>query len=82
MNGDKLYNGKVEQSLKDNPVPLTKSVIQMKCPRCRKGHLFVKKNPYVLRNSLNMPDFCLVCRQDFKIEPGFYIGALWASFQL
>lgn len=29
-----------------------------------------------------MPDNCLVCRQDFKIEPGFYIGALWASFPI
>jgi succinate-acetate transporter protein len=29
-----------------------------------------------------MPDSCLVCGQDFKIEPGFYIGALWTSFPI
>ena len=29
-----------------------------------------------------MPDRCPVCHQDFKIEPGFYIGALWASFPI
>lgn len=29
-----------------------------------------------------MPDRCPVCNQDFKIEPGFYIGALWASFPI
>lgn len=29
-----------------------------------------------------MPDHCPVCHQDFKIEPGFYIGALWTSFPI
>lgn len=29
-----------------------------------------------------MPDRCPVCGQDFQIEPGFYIGALWASFPI
>ena len=29
-----------------------------------------------------MPDRCRVCHQDFTIEPGFYIGALWASFPI
>ena len=29
-----------------------------------------------------MPDRCLVCNQDFQIEPGFYIGALWTSFPI
>lgn len=23
---------------------------------------------------------CPICQQDFQIEPGFYIGALWTSF--
>jgi hypothetical protein len=25
---------------------------------------------------------CPACGQDFKIEPGFYIGALWTSFPI
>ncbi len=29
-----------------------------------------------------MYDSCPVCNQDFKIEPGFYIGALWTSFPI
>lgn len=29
-----------------------------------------------------MPDRCPVCNQDFQIEPGFYIGALWTSFPI
>lgn len=27
-----------------------------------------------------MNENCTVCQQDFQIEPGFYIGALWTSF--
>jgi uncharacterized protein (DUF983 family) len=58
------------------------SIIRMKCPRCRKGNLFVKRNPYSFKEALNMPDRCHLCNQDFKIEPGFYIGALWTSFPI
>jgi hypothetical protein len=31
---------------------------------------------------MEMPDRCAVCHQDFMIEPGFYIGALWTSFPI
>ena len=31
---------------------------------------------------MQMPDRCPVCNQDFQIEPGFYIGALWTSFPI
>lgn len=82
MNDGKQENSKVEQPSKTSPILLVNSILGMKCPRCRKGHLFVKKNPYVLRDSLKMPDSCPVCGQDFKIEPGFYIGALWTSFPI
>lgn len=27
-----------------------------------------------------MHEDCPICQQDFQIEPGFYIGALWTSF--
>ncbi|MCF2444786.1 DUF983 domain-containing protein [Dyadobacter sp. CY345] len=58
------------------------NVIRMKCPRCHRGMLFTKQNPYSLNDGLKMPDNCPVCGQDFKIEPGFYIGALWTSFPI
>ncbi|MBK6834779.1 MAG: DUF983 domain-containing protein [Bacteroidetes bacterium] len=58
------------------------SIITCKCPRCRQGNLFVEKNPWVYRTMLTMPDNCPVCNQDFKIEPGFYIGALWTSYPI
>jgi uncharacterized protein (DUF983 family) len=58
------------------------SILRFKCPRCRKGNLFAKSDPYSTKGSLDMPDRCPVCGQDFKIEPGFYIGALWTSFPI
>lgn len=66
----------------DVGVSLIASVVRMKCPSCRKGRLFTSKNPYVFKNSLKMPPRCPVCEQDFQIEPGFYIGALWTSFPI
>jgi hypothetical protein len=54
----------------------------MKCPRCHHGNLFTKRNPYSLKGGLDMPGHCPACGQDFKIEPGFYIGALWTSFPI
>lgn len=58
------------------------SVLHLKCPRCQEGNLFLYKNPYNLKKCLAMPDRCPVCNQDFQIEPGFYYGALWASYPL
>ena len=58
------------------------SIIKCKCPHCKQGNLFIEKNPWVYSSMLDMPDNCPVCNQDFKIEPGFYIGALWTSYPI
>lgn len=58
------------------------SILRLKCPRCHKGNLFVSRNAYNLKYMLDMPDRCPVCNQDFRIEPGFYSGALWVSFPI
>lgn len=59
------------------------STLSMRCPRCRTGKLFVKKNPYDLRHTLKMPEKgCPHCGQDYRIEPGFYFGATYVSYGL
>jgi len=58
------------------------SIINLKCPRCRRGNLFSVKNPYKLKAMMDMPSRCPVCQQDFVIEPGFYSGALWTSYPI
>jgi uncharacterized protein (DUF983 family) len=65
---------------KHSHISLTSSVLGNRCPRCRHGRLFMFKNPYRFKNGLKMHQNCPICDQDFQIEPGFYIGALWTSF--
>ena len=59
-----------------------KAILTCKCPHCRQGKIFTESNPWKYNTMLEMNDKCNVCKQDFKIEPGFYIGALWMSYPI
>lgn len=54
------------------------SVWNYKCPRCRKGDLFVK--PFNMSKPLDMPVTCSVCGQKTSPEPGFYYGSMFLSY--
>jgi uncharacterized protein (DUF983 family) len=61
------------------------SILTMKCPRCRRGDMFVQKSAYrklSLKNIFAMPDKCEVCNQRFDLEPGFWIGTSYVSYAL
>ncbi|HYV93965.1 MAG TPA: DUF983 domain-containing protein [Chitinophagales bacterium] len=58
------------------------SIVHLKCPHCQQGNLFSVSKAYNLKRMLDMPARCPVCNQDFKIEPGFYSGALWVSYPI
>ena len=58
------------------------SILKGKCPRCRKGDLFVDKNPYHLKRLSVMHENCSCCKQPFEPEPGFYYGAMYVSYGL
>lgn len=58
------------------------AVLQNKCPRCRKGDLFVSKNPYDLKQNMKMNERCPVCGQRTDIEVGFYYGTSFVSYAL
>ncbi len=55
-------------------------VLKLKCPKCREGNLFLNKSPYKVKGFFDMPDNCPKCGQDFQIETGFYLGAMYASY--
>lgn len=57
-------------------------VLKLKCPKCREGDLFLNKSPYKIKDFFNMPDNCPKCGQDFQIETGFYLGAMYASYAI
>jgi uncharacterized protein (DUF983 family) len=56
------------------------SIIHEKCPRCHEGDLFVNKNPYYKLAFRKMYSNCKVCGQPTEPEPGFYQGAMYASY--
>jgi len=55
-----------------------KAMWQNKCPRCRKGDIFIK--PLDILNPLDMPETCPVCSQPTEPEAGFYYGAMFISY--
>lgn len=58
------------------------SVVTNKCPRCRKGNLFVQSNPYNLTQNTTMPEHCPVCHQPYELQTGFYFGTGYVSYAL
>ena len=60
------------------------SALQCKCPRCRRGDLFVTSNTYALKNSkfMRMNEKCSVCGQPTELEVGFYYGTSYVAYAL
>ena len=58
------------------------STLKNKCPRCHDGNLFINKNIYTYNRFFDMPNNCLKCNQDFQIESGFYLGAMFVSYAI
>lgn len=54
------------------------SIYNYKCPRCRKGDLFVA--PFDFKDPLKMHAKCSSCDQKFEPEPGYYFGAMFISY--
>ena len=61
---------------------LLPSILKMRCPNCRKGHMFVNKSIFPLNGLLKMPEHCEVCGQKMEIETGFYYGTGYVSYAL
>lgn len=66
-----------KKNVKDNPSIL--NLLQCKCPRCRIGDMFIKKNAYS-KKFMKMHDRCEVCGQYFDLEVGFYYGSGYVSY--
>ena len=58
------------------------SVLNNKCPRCRKGNIFSSSNAYKLKETTKMKERCEVCGQPTEIEVGFYYGTGYVSYAL
>jgi uncharacterized protein (DUF983 family) len=58
------------------------SVLNNKCPRCRKGNIFSSRNAYKFGEFTKMNDRCPECGQPTEIEVGFYYGTGYVSYAL
>ena len=61
------------------------SILSMRCPRCRRGEMFVQSNTYKnlsMKNIFNMHEVCPVCKQKYDMEPGFWYGTGYVSYAL
>lgn len=52
------------------------------CPRCHKGKVFKKNNPYNLKHISDMHQQCDSCGLIYEREPGFFFGAMYVSYAL
>ena len=55
------------------------SVLEGRCPRCRKGKLFTHP-PYHLKKMFSMHKNCPECNLRFEKEPGNFYGAMYVSY--
>lgn len=74
----------IQQENKPTPNALW-SIFTNKCPRCRRGRMFLNQNAYsklTLKNIFDMPEKCEVCNQKFDMETGFWVGTSYVSYAL
>ena len=57
-----------------------KSILSLRCPRCRTGSLFQKGKISKPGSLFVMHSACPSCKQTFEPEPGFYFGAMFISY--
>ncbi|MBV6647485.1 MAG: DUF983 domain-containing protein [Cyclobacteriaceae bacterium] len=58
---------------------ILKNILYQRCPKCRKGNLFVNQ-VYNLKGFSRMYEKCPSCGQRFELEPSFYFGAMYVSY--
>ena len=56
------------------------SIITGSCPVCHSHSMYVRRNPYILTETLKMHERCPHCDTKFKIEPSFFYGAMYVSY--
>lgn len=56
------------------------SIVNLKCPKCHEGDLFLSANPYSMKNFAGMPEKCPVCAQQYVLESGFYWGSMYINY--
>ena len=56
------------------------SIFTGSCPKCHQESMYMRKNPYVLSDTLKMHERCSHCNTKYKIEPSFFYGSMYVSY--
>ena len=66
------------RSVADRP-SLLSGILNMRCPYCRRGRFYASQ-PYDLKRMGEVLDECPACHRNYKIEYGFYMGAMYVAY--
>lgn len=66
--------------MKTKPTEKLSAILQQKCPVCGQGKVY-HAGPHVY-SFPQMKDDCDVCHYHFDREPGYFLGAMYASYGL
>jgi uncharacterized protein (DUF983 family) len=66
----------------DEKPNLMLSVLNNRCPRCRRGDMYQRKGAFRIKGLMAMNERCPVCGQPLDMEPGFYYGTNMISYVL
>ena len=66
----------------DHKPNLLVSILNNKCPRCRRGDMYQYKGGFRIKGLMKMNKHCPVCGQPLNMEPGFYYGTNMTSYLL
>lgn len=56
-------------------------IVRLKCPKCGKGDVFEKMNGKLI-SFPKMNASCSSCHYHYDREPGYFLGAMYASYGL
>ena len=59
---------------KDNLLRRFSAIVRQRCPRCLHGHVY--------HGLMSMYDTCPACGHQFGREPGYFTGAMYASYTM
>lgn len=65
---------------KDKELTPIKAALQAKCPRCRRGDMFIGRT-YALK-AQKMHELCPHCELRFEREPGYFYVAMFVSYAM
>lgn len=73
-----MENSQISKS--NQPIPQLYAVINAKCPRCRKGDMFINSMYGFKAQKMNTD--CSHCNLKFEREPGYFYVAMFVSYAL